>query len=52
MATSPALDIKSEIAKLEEELNAVVALSSLSDSQREKLRERLRQLKVKAEAAA
>jgi hypothetical protein len=47
MTTEP-LNLNAEIAKLEAEVNAVVALSSVTPRQREALRQRLRQLKEKA----
>ena len=48
MPEGPLPDLQDEIAKLEAELEAVVALSSVSPAQRDALRERMRQLKAKA----
>lgn len=46
--TSKPPNFRSEIEQLETELNAVVELSSVSQTQRDALRERLRLLKEKA----
>jgi hypothetical protein len=48
MAESPP-DLNTEITQLEVELERVLALSAVTDAQRKSLRERLRQLKAKAE---
>jgi hypothetical protein len=48
MAESPT-DLNAEITQLEVELERVLALSAVTDDQRKTLRERLRQLKAKAE---
>lgn len=48
MPTETSEELRSEIAQLEAELNAVAALTSVSKPQSDALRERLRRLKEKA----